>query len=187
MNTIAKSNKPKTLTKKNYLSFVGKLTSKVIPKVTSTYAKFNKLPLGELHKSSDKTVQATDGRQAIVISGIYREDLADEIVNVKTKYPIITDLKFPNVEAVIPDVENYNKVTITFPKLKSTGSWRTYFFINKETGTYYTVESPKENEDISNDYSFIITSKFLSVFAGYTLDLYFSNNRRSPIVVKSPK
>ena len=59
--------------------------------------------------------------------------------------------------------------------------------INKETGTYYTVESPKENEDISNDYSFIITSKFLSVFAGYTLDLYFSNNRRSPIVVKSPK
>ena len=182
MITTVKKPTTKKITAKNYVKFLTGLSSKIIPKNNKTH----NFPCGELHKSQTKTVQATNGRQGIVITGLYNENYADKIINPILKQEI-TDYTFPKLEEVIPHYTspNYEKVTVTIPKFKSKKS-RINVVKTWEGIKFVEFKDALEEDAFEGEFCFQVNADRLNLFSGYTVNLYFSSvNKVSTIVVES--
>lgn len=181
MNTTLEKPTSKKITRKNYVKFLTGLISKIVPKDNKTH----NMACGELHKAENRTVQATNGRQGIVVTGLYNDDYADKVINPVTKEEI-TKYDFPNLERVIPDYKfnsDYEKVTVVIPKFNSKKS---KVNVVKTWEGIKFVEVNDSSEDTEGQLCFQVNVDRLNLFSGYEVNLYFdSYNHRSIIVIES--
>jgi hypothetical protein len=140
---------------------------------------------GELHKAENRTVQATNGREGIIVTGLYNEDYADRVINPVTKEEI-TKYHFPNLESVIPDYKfnsDYEKVTVVIPKFRK----KSRVNVVKTWEGIKFVEVNNSSEEVTEGkLCFQVNADRLNLFSGYEVDLYFDTfNQRSFIVIES--
>lgn len=139
----------------------------------------------ELHKTSNKTVQVTNGKVAIVIEGIYdsyyhNDKYSDVVINHFTRQ--CESVVFPRVESVIPEYysnPHYSSYLVTIPKFKSKKS--IIYVIRKDEGVEF-IEKDNHDPQIV-DYFSKVSSISLYPFSGFKLNLFFHNTKQTENIV----
>ena len=143
------------------------------------------------YAESQPVIEATNGKRALKITSnaLWKKEFAGKIIDPKTQSPI--EGNFPDINDVIPSLDNYVKIRL------SIHSWIGKL-INQDLIDLGLIIQKHFNGDAvinlrllddNQDYLFVLPPEHLSVFAGYTVDLYYnpSNSKNSPIVIKVPE
>ena len=138
----------------------------------------------EFHKTSNKTVQVSNGKSGLIVDGLYdnyyhNDKYADVVINHFTKQ--CTDVIFPRLEDVFPDYTSHNtdyeKHVVTIPKFKKSS---VVYIVKTETGIEFLEKAKTEN---IKDYSVKISPELLNLFAGLQVNLYFNSCRKRDFIV----
>lgn len=148
---------------------------------------------GIYYKDDGITVEATDGKRAIQIKSkfVYNKLFQGKIV--KPLSNEIIDGNYPDIEQIIPaDYKtSYKKYDFNIPeyvtKLKSDILPHGSIIVSPRANDFNQVICNIEFSDShipNNDYLFAIKPEYLSLFAGYKMELYYIGKKK-PIIIKN--
>jgi DNA polymerase III sliding clamp (beta) subunit (PCNA family) len=175
----------KTLLEKDFISFFRDLPLKCIASDDNRFV-FN----GVHYRDDGITMEGSDGRCAIVIKTdnkqIYNQLFKDKIV---ARDNTIIEGNYPDVDNVIPNIDDpkYSKLNFKIDSFVKKLDYSTLpnqsILIQKFNENAVINLSHTDND---SDYLFAIRPEYISLFADYTMELYYNTeSKNSPILIKN--
>lgn len=160
-------------------------------KVKSKWDKETTSFSGIHHRQNNPIVESTDGRRALKVQSdkLWNPNFAGSVVDPKT-FTVI-DTTFPSVDQVIPDKADYTKIDFSIPswigKLAKQDLFSLGVIIQKNHLNKAVVNLELLHPE--DDYICILKPEYLSLFAGFTVELWYANvnGRNKPIIIEVPE
>lgn len=146
---------------------------------------------GIRHRQNNPIVESTDGRRALKIKSdkLWNPNFAGNVVDPKT-FTVI-ESTFPSVDEVIPNRDNYIKIEFSIPswigKLAKQDLFSLGVIIQKNHVNKAVVNLELLHPE--DEYICILKPEYLSLFAGFTVELWYANtnSKSKPLIIEVPE